>query len=104
MPSGVNTNGSNVGRTDSAGMDQFALPLYGFVEGDTLGVLIFAEATDSVGSLAIKLRDAASVRVEQNGELVVVYKGAQLDPNITIREAGLRPLERFDLRSKWLSR
>jgi hypothetical protein len=82
-------------------MNQLALPLYGFVEGDTLGVLIFAEATDSVGSLAVKLRDAASVRVKPNSQLIVVYKGARLDPGITIGEAGLTPLERFDLRSKW---
>lgn len=77
------------------------LPIYGFVEGDTVGVLIVVEEAESVQSLARKLRDAVSLRVETNGEMEVVYRGAVLDPATTLREVQLAPLQRVDLRRKY---
>jgi hypothetical protein len=76
------------------------LPLYGFMEGDTLGVLVLADETDSVESLAGKLRDASSLRVNPIGDGEVIYRGAVLDPSATLAEAGVKPLQRFDLRRK----
>jgi hypothetical protein len=74
------------------------LPLYGFVEGDTIGLLIVADEQESVGSLAGKLRDAASLRVDGRRHTEVVYRGVVLDPDSTLAQAGLKPLQRFDLR------
>ena len=76
------------------------LPLYGFVEGDTIGVLIWADEGESVQALATRLRDAVSLRVETSDEMEVVYRGAVLDPAVTLAYAHFAPLQRFDLRRK----
>lgn len=74
------------------------LPLYGFVEGDTIGLLIVADEQESVESLAGKLRDAASLRVDGSCCMEVVYRGIVVDPDSTLAQADFRPLQRFDLR------
>ena len=74
------------------------LPLYGFVEGDTIGLLIVADEQESVGSLAAKLRDAASLRVDGSCNMEVVYRGIVLDPDSTLAQADFKPLQRFDQR------
>ena len=74
------------------------VPLYGFMEGDTIGLLIVADEQESVRSLAGKLRDAASLRVDGSSILDVVYRGMVLDPESTLAQADFKPLERFDLR------
>jgi hypothetical protein len=35
------------------------IPLYGFLEGDTIGLLILAEEGDTIAALAQKLQDSA---------------------------------------------
>jgi len=74
------------------------LPLYGFMEGDTIGLLILAEEQESVRALAEKLRAAASLRVDGSCSLEVVYRGIVLDPDSTLAQADFKPLQRFDLR------
>jgi hypothetical protein len=74
------------------------LPLYGFMEGDTIGLLIVADEQESVLSLAAKLRDAASLRVDCSCYTDVVYQGIVLDPDSTLAQADFKPLQRFDLR------
>jgi hypothetical protein len=76
------------------------LPLYGFMEGDTIGLLILADEQESVQSLAGKLQEAASLRVGANGEFEIVYQGKILDPEITLAQANFTPLQRFDVRRK----
>lgn len=76
------------------------LPLYGFVEGDTVGVLIVADEHESVASLAKKLRDAVTLRVATTDDMEIVYRARALDPAITLDQAQFAPLERFDLRRK----
>ena len=44
-----------------------SIPVYGFLEGDTLGLLVLAEEGETVLELARKLQDAASIRVENSG-------------------------------------
>ena len=68
------------------------------MEGDTIGLLIVADEQESVGSLAGKLRDAASLRVNGAGCTEVVYRGTVLDPDSTLAQADFKPLQRFDLR------
>jgi hypothetical protein len=74
------------------------LPLYGFLEGDTIGLLIVADEQESVRSLAAKLRDAASLRVDGSCYMDVVYQSIVLDPDCTLAQADFKPLQRFDLR------
>jgi hypothetical protein len=76
------------------------LPLYGFMEGDTIGLLILADEEESVQSLAGKLQEAASPRVCTNGEFEIAYQGRVLDPEITLAQANFAPLQRFDVRRK----
>jgi hypothetical protein len=76
------------------------LPLYGFVEGDTVGVLILADKEESVESMARKLRDAVTLRVDASDDMEVVYQGVVLDPLITLEQALIAPLQRLDLRRK----
>ena len=74
-----------------------AIPLYGFLQGDTIGLLIVAEEQDTVQSLADRLQEAASIRVARKTNVRVVYKDRTLDPALTIAQAGLEPLARFDV-------
>ena len=75
------------------------IPLYGFLSGDTLGLLIFAEERDTADVLAGKLARAASVRVAPRGteRLCVRYKGVILEPKQTVAGAGIEALDRFDV-------
>ena len=73
------------------------LPLYGFLEGDALGLVILAEADETVLTLAERLRDAATVRVPRRGTACVWRKGQLVDPELTLAQAGFEPLERFDV-------
>ena len=76
------------------------LPLYGFVEGDTLGVLILADKDESVESMARKLRDAVTLRVDASDDMEIVYQGVVLDPIIKLEQAQIAPFQRLDLRRK----
>jgi len=74
-----------------------SIPLYGFLEGDTLGLLVLAEEGETVLELARKLQDAASIRVARNDKIDFVYKGKAIDPGLTVAQAGLQELDRFDV-------
>jgi hypothetical protein len=74
-----------------------AIPLYGFLQGDTVGLLILAEETESVQTLALKLQDAASLRVRGNSHFQVVFNEKVINPVLTVAQAGLQALDRFDV-------
>jgi fermentation-respiration switch protein FrsA (DUF1100 family) len=73
------------------------IPLYGFLEGDTLGLLMLAEEGQTILELARQLQDAASLRVLRNDRIDFVYDGKAMDPALTVAQAGLQPLDRFDV-------
>ena len=73
------------------------IPLYGFLEGDTLGLLLLAEEAETILQLARKLQDATGIRVASNDAFQLVYEGQAVDPTLTVAEAGLQALDRFDL-------
>jgi len=77
-----------------------SIPLYGFLEGDTLGVLVRAEEGETVQELARRLQDAASIRVARNHQIDFVYNGKAIEPGLTVAQAGLRALDRFDVTGK----
>lgn len=73
------------------------IPLYGFLEGDTLGLLILGYETETVRDLGDKLQQSARMRVARIERVKVLHRGRELDPRSTLAEAGLQPLERFDV-------
>ncbi len=73
------------------------IPLYGFLEGDTVGLLVLAQATDTPDVLARKLQQAARVRVAAWDEVEVRHRGRALQPNETVERAGLTALDRIDV-------
>ncbi len=73
------------------------MPLYGFLAGDTIGLLILADEEEPVAALAEKLQAAAAVRVAPRAQVRVLHEGRVLDPRLAVAAAGLRPLDRFDV-------
>lgn len=73
------------------------IPLYGFLQGDTIGLLILAEEGESLQVLARKLQDAASLRVARSDAIHVVCNNKAMDLKMTVAESGLKPLDRFDV-------
>ena len=72
-------------------------PLYGFLEGDTIGLLTFAYPEDTVAEIASKLQRAADVRVGKRAGAQVVYRGQILNPALTVAQAGFEALDRFEV-------
>ena len=77
--------------------DDSLMPLYGFIEGDTLGVVVLVRPDDSVRTLAERLLEAAGLRVAPTHEGRVMAQGLLLDPRSTLRREGITPLDRVDL-------
>lgn len=75
------------------------IPLYGFLEGDTVGLLVLAQGKDTIAAVAEKLRRSARLRAEIDGPIVVLHGGQPLDLDGTVEQAGLTPLDRIDVRS-----
>jgi hypothetical protein len=75
------------------------IPLYGFLEGDTVGLLILADDGDTLEALAGKLQAAASLRVATRDAVRVVHKDETMDPKMTVAQAGWEALDRFDVLS-----
>jgi hypothetical protein len=76
------------------------LPLYGFREGDSIGVLILADEQDTVACLAQKLQEATGVRVAPAEKIELVHRDRVLDPRVTLDDAGFAALDRFDVREE----
>ena len=74
------------------------IPLYGFVEGDTIGLVVIADEQDTMADLARKLQEAAALRVAPHATPMVWFNGAPVGEATTVEAAGLRPLDRFDVR------
>ena len=73
------------------------IPLYGFLEGDVMGLLILAHENDTLGTLADKLTSAARVRVDRPARVRVIFEEREWDLGSTVRDAGLTALDRFDV-------
>ena len=73
------------------------IPLYCFVRGDTLGLVVLAQEGEHVDELALRLSRAAAPRVALAGRLSVLHKGKRLRGELTLDEAGIVALDRVDL-------
>jgi hypothetical protein len=74
------------------------IPLYGFLEGDRVGILILRSEEERVADLAAKLQTAARMRVAPRDNMRVLHGGRELSPNSTVVQAGMQALDRFDVR------
>ncbi|HEY6077548.1 MAG TPA: toluene-4-monooxygenase system B family protein [Polyangiaceae bacterium] len=77
-----------------------SIPLYAFVHGDTLGLVVLAPDGELVAELARRLARAAASRVTPSGRLRVLHRGKLLPGELSLREAGVRALDRVDLVSE----
>ena len=73
------------------------VPLYGFLRGDTIGLLVLVHDTDTVREIGRKLQEAAAVRVAPKPAAEVYCRGSLLTPDLTVGEVGLKALERVDV-------
>jgi hypothetical protein len=74
------------------------IPVYGFLQGDTIGLLVLAYPEDTMRTVCEKLKSAASVRVAPRPGGRVVFRDRVLDPELRVDQAGLAPLDRIDVR------
>lgn len=74
-----------------------AIPLYVFVRGDTLGLVVLAPEAETVDDLAQRLSRAAAPRVALDGRLRVLHRGKLLNGQMSLQEAGVAALDRVDL-------
>lgn len=74
-----------------------AIPVYGFLEGDTIGLLLLAEENETVQSLSEKLQRAARLRVKPFAPFKTLFKEQVLNPSSIVASCGLQPLDRFDV-------
>lgn len=73
------------------------VPIYGFMKGDTLGILVLAQSDEKVASVISKIQRSADVRVKARGEYRLLKGSKELDLNSTVQECGLEALDRVDL-------
>jgi hypothetical protein len=74
-----------------------SIPLYVFVQGDTLGLVVLAPESETVDELAKRLSRAAAPRVRLEGNPRVVHHGRPLRGELSLKEAGIAPLDRVEL-------
>jgi len=77
------------------------VPLYGFVEGDTMGVLVLAGSDMTVAEVAAKLKASAALRAGTEGPWVLMLGERTLRAEATVFELGLKALARVDLRRRY---
>jgi hypothetical protein len=73
------------------------IPLYGFLKGDTIGLLVLASPDDSFADLAEKLQASASVRKRSMPGARVFFRGREISPKTLVKDSELRALDRFDV-------
>jgi hypothetical protein len=73
------------------------IPLYGFLQGDSMGLLVLAEESDTSGDLVEKLQSAARIRVKPEAKVRVVYQGVIIGSHTTVAQAQMGALDRFDV-------
>ena len=73
------------------------IPLYGFLKGDTVGLVVLVNDNDRIADIASSLQQAAACRVAPAPIAHVLFEGRVLDPQQTVAGAGLQPLDRIDV-------
>lgn len=79
------------------GKENTLVPVYGFLQGDTMGLVALVHGFEKISVFADRLQQAAGTRVPKQEGLRVRYKGKFLDMEATIENSGIQPLERLDV-------
>ena len=77
----------------------FETPLYvyGFVEGDVIGLFICTKTSELVQDLRDQLLQASDLRTGKSGDFHLRYKNNQLPLTARIHEFNIQNFERIDL-------
>jgi Toluene-4-monooxygenase system protein B (TmoB) len=73
------------------------VPLFGFLRGDTIGLVVLVHDHQTVADIAASLQEAACMRVVPQSRASVYFNGVKLDPEATVAASGLGPLDRVDV-------
>lgn len=73
------------------------VPLYAFLKGDSLGLLLLVQDSDTIADVAECAQQAAAVRVAIRGRGRVSTEGRELSPVLTVAQSGLTALDRIDV-------
>lgn len=73
------------------------VPIYGFLAGDSLGLVVLVHEFDAVVTIGERLQEAASVRVARSRHFEVHHGGRMVDLHRTVADAGIAPLDRVDV-------
>lgn len=73
------------------------VPLYGFLQGDTIGLLILAKQNDSISMVIEKLVVSAAVRTRRHAHYRLFFNGRVLAPELSVKEAGLTALDQIEV-------
>jgi hypothetical protein len=73
------------------------LPLYAFVQGDTMVVVVLGRLEGTIAELGDNLLRAVGVRVGRRGPYQILAGARRLDPGATLAAQALSPLDRVDL-------
>lgn len=73
------------------------LPLYAFVQGDTLGVVVLGRLDETASDLGENLLRATGVRVKRRGPFRIIWGERPLELAAPLRTLGMQPLDRVDL-------
>ena len=73
------------------------IPLYGFLQGDTIGLLVLADESDTASDLIQKLQVSARVRMKPRSKMKLVHKDQPIDPQMTMTQARMEALDRIDV-------
>jgi hypothetical protein len=60
------------------------VPLYGFLEGDTIGLLIMADENETIQDITNKLQQAASIRVKPTATAQFVFNNKVISPGMAL--------------------
>jgi hypothetical protein len=74
-----------------------AVPLYGWVQGDSVVVVVLAREDQTIRELVELLCQAVSVRVAVAVPGFASLRGRRLDPDTSVRAAGIEALDRIDV-------
>lgn len=82
-----------MGRADGTALT----PVYAFLRGDCLGLLLLVRAEEQVASIVATTYQAAAPRVARASSAAVYHAGRRLDPESPIAESGIAALDRVDV-------
>jgi hypothetical protein len=73
------------------------VPLFGFLRGDTIGLVVLVHDHQTIADIAHTLQEAACMRVTPRTHASVYFNGVKLDPGVTVAASGLAALDRIDV-------